>query len=183
MISAIKTAQKNKDTVGGKFQVIITGVPYGLGSYRSWNSKLNSKLSQAISSINAIKSVEIGMTSPSELYGSQLHDEIGWKKNKFIRYNNNAGGIEGGISNAQPIIINGTMKPLSTLSKPLRSIDIKTHEKQKAHKERTDSCAVPAAAIIAESMASIVITDMLLDKFGGDSMLQLQKHIKESAKY
>ena len=183
MILAIKTAQKNKDTVGGKFQVIITGVPYGLGSYRSWNSKLNSKLSQAISSINAIKSVEIGMTSPSELYGSQLHDEIGWKKNKFIRYNNNAGGIEGGISNAQPIIINGTMKPLSTLSKPLRSIDIKTHEKQKAHKERTDSCAVPAAAIIAESMASIVITDMLLDKFGGDSMLQLQKHIKESAKY
>ena len=183
MISAVKKAQKNKDSVGGKFQIIITGVPYGLGSYRSWNTKLNSKLSQAISSINAIKSVEIGMPSSSDLYGSELHDEIGWGINKFIRYNNNAGGIEGGISNAQPIIINATMKPLSTLSQPLRSVDISTHQKKKAHKERTDSCAVPAASVIGESMASIVIADMLLDKFGGDSMLQLQKHIKQSAKY
>ena len=183
MISAVKKAQKNKDSVGGKFQIIITGVPYGLGSYRSWNTKLNSKLSQAISSINAIKSVEIGMPSSSDLYGSELHDEIGWEKNKFIRYNNNAGGIEGGVSNAQPIIINAIMKPLSTLSQPLRSVDISTHQKKKAHKERTDSCAVPAASVIGESMASIVIADMLLDKFGGDSMLQLQKHIKQSAKY
>ena len=183
MILAIKKAQKNRDSVGGKFQIIISGVPYGLGSYRSWDAKLNSKLAEAISSINAIKSVEIGMPSASDLYGSDLHDEIGWSKNKFIRYNNNAGGIEGGMSNAQPIIINATMKPLSTLSKPLRSVDISSHENKKAHKERTDSCAVPSAAVIGESMACFIIADMLLDKFGGDSMKQLHQHIKQSAKY
>ena len=183
MIDAIKIAQKNKDSVGGKFRVIISGVPYGLGSYNSWNEKLNSKLSEAISSINAIKSVEIGMPSSSKLYGSELHDEIGWENNRFIRFNNNSGGIEGGMSNSQPIIISATMKPLSTLSKPLRSVDIKSHENKKAHKERTDSCAVPAASIIGESMACLVIADMLLDKFGGDSIRQLLSHIKQSAKY
>jgi len=183
MIDAIKIAQKNKDSVGGKFRVIISGVPYGLGSYNSWNEKLNSKLSEAISSINAIKSVEIGMPSSSKLYGSELHDEIGWENNRFIRFNNNSGGIEGGMSNSQPIIISATMKPLSTLSKPLQSVDIKSHENKKAHKERTDSCAVPAASIIGESMACLVIADMLLDKFGGDSIKQLLSHIKQSAKY
>ena len=183
MIEAIKKSQNNKDTVGGKFKVIVSGLPYGLGSYRTWNSKLNAQLSEAILSINAIKSIEFGLKSASDLYGSQLHDEIGYKKNKFIRFSNNAGGIEGGMSNAQSIIINASMKPLSSLSKPLKSVNIDSLESDLAHKERTDSCAVPAASVIAESMTCLVIANALLDKFGGDSMKQLHAHIKQSAKY
>jgi len=183
MIEAIKKSQNNKDTVGGKFKVIVSGLPYGLGSYRTWNSKLNAQLSEAILSINAIKSIEFGLKSASDLYGSQLHDEIGYEKNKFIRFSNNAGGIEGGMSNAQSIIINASMKPLSSLSKPLKSVNIDSLESDLAHKERTDSCAVPAASVIAESMTCLVIANALLDKFGGDSMKQLHAHIKQSAKY
>ena len=183
MIETIKHSQKNKDTVGGKFKVVVSGVPYGLGSYRTWDTKLNAQLSEAILSINAIKSVEFGLKSASNLYGSELHDEIGHQKNQFIRFSNNAGGIEGGMSNAQSIIINASMKPLSTLSKPLKSVNIDSLESDLAHKERTDSCAVPAASVIAESMTCLVIANALLDKFGGDSMKQLHAHIKQSAKY
>ena len=184
MINAIKTAQKNGDSVGGEFQIIITGVPYGLGSYIQWNEKLNASLGRALLSINAIKSVDFGLGShSSSLLGSQLHDEIEYKKGKFVRTKNNAGGIEGGMSNAETIIITATMKPLSTLVKPLKSVDIMTHKNKLAHKERTDSCAVPAASIIAESMVAITIADELLNKFGGDSMKELKDHLKVSAKY
>ncbi len=182
MINAITRAQKNGDTVGGQFKILISGVPYGLGSYISWSKKLNAKLAESICSINAIKGVSFGANNVSDSLGSQLHDEIEYKKNQFTRTNNNAGGIEGGMSNAQTIIINATMKPLSTLTKPLKSADINTKEKKLAHKERTDSCAVPAAGVIAESMACIVIADAILEKFGGDSMGQLLEHFK-SAKY
>ena len=182
MINAIKKAQKNGDTVGGQFQVLISGVPYGLGSYISWNKKLNAKLAESICSINAIKGVSFGINNASDSLGSQLHDEIEYHNHQLVRTNNNAGGIEGGMSNAQTIIINATMKPLSTLTQPLKSVDITTKEKKLAHKERTDSCAVPAAGIIAESMACIVIADTILEKFGGDSMDQLLEHFK-SAKY
>ena len=181
MIAIIKKAQKNGDTVGGEFRVLISGVPYGLGSYISWNKKLNAKLSEAICSINAIKGVYFGSEKSSYSFGSELHDEIDYKKT-YTRTNNNAGGIEGGMSNAQTIVINGMMKPLSTLTQPLKSIDIKSKEQKLAHKERTDSCAVPAASIVAESMACLVIADTLLEKFGGDSMVQLKQHLK-SAKY
>ena len=178
----IQKAQKNGDTLGGQFRVLVSGVPYGLGSYSSWNKKLNAKLSEAICSINAIKGVYFGCENASNQKGSELHDEIGFKKGKFVRSNNNAGGIEGGMSNAQTIIVNGMMKPLSTLSKPLKSIDIKSKKGELAHKERTDSCAVPAAAIVAESMVALVIADTLLDKFGGDSLSSLNHHL-QSAKY
>ena len=182
MIETIKSAQKNGDTVGGQFRVLVSGVPYGLGSYSSWNKKINAKLSEAICSINAIKGVYFGADNASDLFGSQLHDEISFEKGQFTRVNNNAGGIEGGMTNAQTIIINGVMKPLSTLSKPLKSVDIKSKEDKLAHKERTDSCAVPAAAIVAESMVALVIADTLLDKFGGDSLSSLNQHL-QSAKY
>ena len=182
MIETIKSAQKNGDTVGGQFRVLVSGAPYGLGSYSSWNKKINAKLSEAICSINAIKGVYFGADNASDLFGSQLHDEIGFEKGQFTRVNNNAGGIEGGMTNAQTIIINGVMKPLSTLSKPLKSVDIKSKEDKLAHKERTDSCAVPAAAIVAESMVALVIADTLLDKFGGDSLSSLNQHL-QSAKY
>ena len=182
MINIIKNAQKNGDTVGGKFQVIVSGVPYGLGNYTSWDKKINAKLSESISSINAIKSVSFGKDNTSHSFGSQLHDEIEFKNQKYIRTNNNSGGIEGGMTNGQNILINAEMKPLSTLTKPLKSIDIKTKKVQLAHKERTDSCAVPAASIVAESMVCITILDSILDKFGGDSMKELKQHFK-SAKF
>ena len=182
MINIIRNAQKNGDTVGGKFQVIVSGVPYGLGNYTSWDKKINAKLSESISSINAIKSVSFGKDNTSHSFGSQLHDEIEFKNQKYIRTNNNSGGIEGGMTNGQNILINAEMKPLSTLTKPLKSIDIKTKKVQLAHKERTDSCAVPAASIVAESMVCITILDSILDKIGGDSMKELKQHFK-SAKF
>ena len=184
MIKAIKEAQSKGDSVGGEFRLIINGLPYGLGSYTQWNKKLNSSLSEAICSINAIKGVSFGLGNKStSTLGSSMHDEIYFKNNKFIRSQNNAGGIEGGMSNAQPLIITASMKPLSTLTKPLQSVDIKTHKKKLAHKERTDSCAVPSASIISESMAALVVADELLYKFGGDSMHELLQHMQLSAKY
>jgi len=180
MIDTIKNAQNKGDTVGGKFMIIVSGAPYGLGGYTSWNRKLNSKLSESISSINAIKSISFGINNSSSLFGSQLHDEIEYYDNQFQRTKNNSGGIEGGMSNGQNILISAEMKPLSTLTKPLKSIDIQTKEKKLAHKERTDSCAVPAASIVAESMTCITILDAILDKFGGDSIKDLKEHYKSA---
>jgi len=180
MINTIKQAQKNGDTVGGKFQVLVSGAPYGLGSYIAWDKKLNAKLAESICSINAIKTITFGRDSSSDNYGSELHDEIFYNNNHFTRSTNNAGGIEGGMSNAQHITISATMKPLSTLSQPLQSVDIKNKKSKMAHKERTDTCAVPAAAVIAESMVAIVLADSILDKFGGDSMQELKQHFKSA---
>ena len=124
----------------------------------------------------------MGFESARQL-GSAVHDEIGWDGKKYTRYSNNAGGIEGGMSNAQPIVIRAVMKPIPTLIKPLRSVDIETKEEKLAHKERTDTCAVPAASIVAESMLCFVLADAMLEKFGGDTMDQLKAHIKVSGKY
>jgi len=171
MISAIDKAKNNGDSVGGKFEIIATGAPFGLGSYSQWNKRLNAKIAQAVMSIPAIKSVEIGAGSDSANYfGSEIHDEILFKNGKFIRPTNNAGGIEGGISNSEPIVVRATMKPIPTLTKPLRSVDILTKQLANAHKERTDSCAVPAASIVGEAMLAFVLADVFLEKFGGDSM-------------
>jgi len=184
MIKAIDNAKSNGDSVGGIFQVIATGLPYGLGSPMQWDSKLQAKISGMMMSVNAFAGIEIGSGfNKAEKLGSQVHDEIGWDDEKYIRYSNNAGGIEGGMSNAQPILIRMAMKPIATLIKPLRSIDIDSKEKKLAHKERTDSCAVPAASIIAESMLCFVLADAIIEKFGGDSIEQLKAHIKATAKY
>jgi len=184
MVEAIDNAKKNGDSVGGVIEIYCNGLPYGLGSYSQWNKKLQSKISETILSINAFKGIEFGKGfDVSKEYGSNIHDEISFKDNKYQRNTNNAGGIEGGMSNAQPISIKISMKPIPTLVKPLNSVDINTHESMKAHKERTDSCAVPAASIIAENLLCIVIADSILSKFGGDSMLQLKEHMKNTAKY
>ena len=184
MINIIDQAKKDGDSVGGIFEIIATGLPYGLGNYTQWNRKLQVKIAESIMSINAFKGIEIGLGfAQASEFGSQVHDEIGWNGEKYIRYTNNAGGIEGGMSNAQPIIIRSIMKPIPTLIKPLRSIDIDTKEEKLAHKERTDSCSVPAASIISESMLCIAIADSLLEKFGGDTMEQLKKHIECTGKY
>ena len=184
MINTIDDAKNSGDSVGGIFEVIATGLPYGLGSYTQWNQKLHARISALMMSVNAFKGIEIGGGfGGAEKFGSEVHDEIGHDGEKFIRYSNNAGGIEGGMSNAQPIVLRMEMKPIPTLIKPLRSVDIHTKEEKDAHKERTDSCAVPAASIIAESMLCFVLADALLEKFGGDSMEQLKAHISATAKY
>ena len=184
MIKIIDKAKANGDSVGGVFEVIATGMPYGLGSYTHWDRKLQSKITSLMMSVNAFKSIEIGEgLGTGAKFGSEVHDEIGWDGKKYKRFSNNAGGIEGGMSNGMPITVKMAMKPIPTLIKSLRSVDIITKENKNAHKERTDSCAVPAASIIAESMMCIVLADVILEKFGGDSMKQLFKHIEVSAKY
>ena len=184
MINVIDAAKQSGDSVGGIFEVIASGVPYGLGSFTQWTEKLQARISAMMMSINAFKGIEIGSGFRSAAkFGSEVHDEIGHDGKKFTRYSNNAGGIEGGMSNTQPIVLWMSMKPISTLIKPLRSIDVITFEKKKAHKERTDACAVPAASIIAESMLCITLADALLEKFGGDSVEQLKAHMNATAKY
>ena len=184
MIAAIDGAKEDGDSVGGIFEVVATGLPYGLGSYTQWDQKLHARITESIISINAFKGIEIGagFAKAGEL-GSEVHDEIGWNGNKYIRHSNNAGGIEGGMSNAQPIVIRAMMKPIPTLIKPLRSVDIEDKVEKLAHKERTDSCSVPAASIVAESMLCFVLADAMLEKFGGDTMEQLKAHINASGKY
>ncbi len=184
MVEAIDKAKNSGDSVGGIFEVIATGLPYGLGSHTQWDRKLHARIAEALLSVNAFKGIEIGLGfAQAEKYGSEVHDEIGWENGKYIRYSNNAGGIEGGMSNSQPIFIRCVMKPIPTLIKPLRSVDIKSKEAKLAHKERTDSCAVPAASIVAESMLCFVLADALLEKFGGDTVEQLKAHMEASARY
>lgn len=184
MIATIDNAKKAGDSVGGIFEVIATGLPYGLGAHTQWDRKLHTRISAMMMSVNAFKGIEIGGGfDAAERFGSEVHDEIGHDGESFTRYSNNAGGIEGGMSNAQPIVLRMAMKPIPTLVKPLRSVDIHSKEEKDAHKERTDSCAVPAASIIAESMLCFVLADALLEKFGGDSMSQLKAHMEATAKY
>ena len=184
MISIIDKAKKSGDSVGGVFEVFSTGLPYGLGSPMQWDRKLQAKISSMMMSVNAFKSIDIGSgIDMASKFGSQVHDEIGYNGKNFTRYTNNAGGIEGGMSNAQPLVVQVSMKPIATLIKPLRSVDLISKKVKNAHKERTDSCAVPAASIIAESMLCFVLLDSILEKFGGDSLKQLKNHMKVTAKY
>ena len=184
MIDTIDKAKKNGDSVGGIIEIYCTGLPFGLGSYTQWDKKLQSKISESLLSINAFKGIEFGMgfDAASNL-GSDVHDEIIIDNKKLGRRTNNAGGIEGGMSNTQPLAIRLSMKPIPTLTKPLDSVDIQTNSASKAHRERTDSCAVPAASIIAENLLCVVIADAVLSKFGGDSMDQLKSHIEQSGKF
>jgi len=184
MIKAIDRAKKNGDSVGGQFEVIATGLPYGLGSYVHWDRKLHAQISSVLMSINAMKSIEFGNIDViRNQTGSNVHDQMHNEGEEIKRRTNNSGGLEGGMTNSEPLILRMTMKPLSSLVKPLDSVDIDSKEEKKAHKERTDSCAVPAASIIAENTLSFVLADAILDKFGGDSMKQLIAHYKLTAKF
>lgn len=184
IVSAIKKARKAGDSVGGVCEVVATGLPYGLGSYTQWHRKLPARLSFGLLSINAFKGIEFGAGfDQTRQYGSEVHDEIYFKGGKFQRPTNRAGGLEGGTSNAQPIVIRLAMKPIPTLVKPLQSVDINTKKSAAAFRERTDACAVPAASIVAEGMLAILLADALLEKYGGDSLAELKLHMKISAKY
>jgi chorismate synthase len=171
IIKKIKSAKKNGDTLGGTFYVIVSGVPVGLGSFTSYDSRLDADLAHAIMSINAVKGVEIGEGFGSaDKFGSDVHDEIIYRNNLITRRTNRAGGIEGGISTGLPIIIRASMKPISTLMNPISTIDLKSFKKVEARRERSDFVAVPACSVIGESMTAWVIANRFLDKFGGDSM-------------
>ena len=178
MIKHINDTRRKGDSIGGIFEVLASGLPPGLGSYTHWDRKLDARLAAAMMSINAMKSVSIGDgMNVAEASGSQVHDEIILQGNKIRRASNHAGGIEGGMSNGELIQVQVSMKPIPTLARPLRSVDIKTREPGIAHKERTDACAVPAASVIGEAMMALVLTDAILEKFGGDSLGQVKAHI------
>ncbi|MBW7887773.1 MAG: chorismate synthase [Bacteroidetes bacterium] len=178
-ISSIKACKKKGDTLGGIFEVIISGVPIGLGSYVHFDRKLDGQLAQAVMCIQAIKGVEIGDGfENAKRFGSQVHDEILSKNGKVIRPTNRAGGLEGGVTNGENIIIRGAMKPISTLANPLRTVNIVTKKTEQSRYERSDVCAVPAAAVVGESVVAPVIANAFLEKFGGDSIKEIKKRVK-----
>jgi chorismate synthase len=184
MIAAIDTAREAGDTLGGAFEIIATGVPVGLGSYVQWDRKLDGRLGQAILCIHAIKAVGIGIGPEVALRpGSRVHDEIlppPSAQSAPARPTNNAGGLEGGVTNGQDLRVTGFMKPIATLMNPLRSVDLTTMQNAPAAIERSDVCAVPAAAVVGEAMVSFVLADAFLEKFGGDSVEEIARHYAAS---
>lgn len=181
MMEAIDTARERGDTLGGRLAVVAQNVPIGLGSYAQWDQRLDGLLAQAVMSIPAIKTVEIGEGQQlADKYGSTVHDEISWDQNlkKYIRTTNHAGGIEGGVSNGEPIIITATMKPIPTLMKPLQSVNMTQKTPDKRYKKRSDICSLPSAAVIAEAMVALVLADQLCKKFGGDSIGEMKDNME-----
>ena len=194
MRKAIDKARKNGDSLGGIFEVAVTGVLPGLGSHVQWDRKLDANLAKALMSIQAIKGVEVGMGfEVAGRFGSEVHDEIFYKPGqgtrgkgqeswplvpRFYRKTNNAGGIEGGMSNGEPILLRAAMKPIPTLYKPLRSVDINTKGFFQASVERSDICAVPAASVIGEAVVALEIANVFLEKFGGDSLDEIKRNYR-----
>jgi chorismate synthase len=185
MIAAIDAARDAGDTLGGAFEVIATAVPPGLGSYVQWDRKLDGRLGQAVMCIHAIKAVGIGIGPEAAVRpGSRVHDEIlppPTENLRPVRPTNNAGGLEGGVTNGEDVRVTGFMKPISTLMKPLRSTDLTTMTEAPAAIERSDVCAVPAAAVVGEAMVAFVLADAFLEKFGGDSIEEIERHYETTA--
>jgi chorismate synthase len=172
MVEAIQTAQKSKESLGGTFEIVVTGVPPGLGNYMQWDLRLDGLLAQAIMSIPGIKGVEIGMGfDVAHHAGSAVHDPVHWdSQHGMQRCSNHAGGLEGGMTNGEPLVVRAAMKPLSTLMDPLPSVDVVSKVPTPAHIERADVCAVPAAGRIGEAMAALTLARVALEKFGGDAL-------------
>ena len=177
MKAAIDAAGERGDTLGGVFEVVVLGLPPGLGTYVHWDRKIDARLAAAIMSINAIKGVEVGLGfAAARTPGSQAHDEISYDAARgFYRQTNRAGGTEGGMTTGDPLVIRAAMKPLSTLRRPLRSVDLRTKEVVEAAVVRSDVCAVPAAGVIGEAMVAFVLADAFLEKFGGDAMAHIRR--------
>lgn len=177
MISAIDAAKAEGDTLGGIVEVIVEGVPVGLGSHVQWDRKLDGRIAQAVVSIQAFKGVEFGIGfDAAKNKGSQVHDEILFTENGFSRRTNRAGGLEGGMTTGEPIVVRGVMKPISTLYKALQSVDIDTKEAFTAQIERSDTCAVPAAGVIMENVVAWEVAQAFLEKFGGDSIEEIRRN-------
>jgi chorismate synthase len=188
MKEEVDQALRTGDTVGGVFEVIAHGVPPGLGTYANWDERLDARLAGAVMSLQAVKAVEIGRGVAAAFSpGSAVQDEIGYQREReeeseaftgFTRKSNRAGGIEGGVSNGQEIIVRGYLKPISTLRRPLESVDFATREQVKAAYERSDVCVVPAAGVAAEAMVAFVLAREALNKFGGDSLGELRRNFE-----
>ena len=177
MVADIDEVGDKGDTLGGTFRVIARGVPLGLGSYVHWDRKLDGRLAQAILSINAIKGVEFGAGFEGAARpGSQFHDQIDYQEGRFRHLTNRAGGLTGGVTNGEPIDLRVAIKPISTMKKPMASVDLKTKEKVEAHYERSDVCVVPAAGVIGEAVVALTLAEAFLEKFGGDSMSEIERN-------
>jgi chorismate synthase len=181
-IERIDQARRDRDTLGGVFEVQVLGAPVGLGSYVQWDRKLDGRLAQAVMSIQAIKGVEIGEGfQNARTPGTRAHDAILPGDDGPHRASNRAGGLEGGVTNGEPVIVRGAMKPISTTLTPMQSIDVRTGEGALAQYQRSDICAVPAACVVGEAMVAFVMADAFLEKFGGDSIAEMHEHFKSAA--
>ncbi len=179
MMKEVDLATEARDSVGGAFEVIARGAPPGLGSMAQWDERMDGQLAQAVMSIQAVKGVEIGSgIENSARRGSDVHDEIGYDQrlSRFTRKTNRAGGLEGGITNGEYIVIRGYLKPISSLRRPLESVDMKSKETVKAAYERSDVCVVPAAGVVGEAMVGLVLASAFLNKFGGDSLTEIRRN-------
>ncbi|PEB52623.1 chorismate synthase [Bacillus pseudomycoides] len=185
MMQAIDDAKANGDSIGGIVEVVVEGMPIGVGSYVHYDRKLDAKLAAAVMSINAFKGVEIGIGfEAAHRPGSQVHDEILWdKENGYTRKTNHAGGLEGGMTTGMPVVVRGVMKPIPTLYKPLQSVDIDTKEPFTASIERSDSCAVPAASVVAEAAVAWELATALIEQFGVDRMDCIRENIEKHNEY
>lgn len=178
MVAAIDAAGERGDTLGGTFRVIATGLPIGLGSHVHWDRKLDGRLAQAILSINAVKGVEFGAGfEGASRPGSEAHDQIDFSGTAFTHHSNRAGGLTGGTTNGEPVDLRAAIKPISTMKKPMQSIDLVSKERVEAHYERSDVCVVPAAGVIGEAVVALVLAEAFLEKFGGDSIAELERNV------
>lgn len=173
----IDKAKEAGDTLGGKFEVIYENLPVGLGSFVHWDRMLDGKVAQAVMSIPAVKSVSIGNQDAYKMLGSEFHDQMYLENGKIVRKTNNAGGIEGGMTNGEPLIVTAVMKPIPTLRKPLKTIDLKNMEQTEAHFERSDTCAVEACSVVAENRIACVLLDEFLLKYGGDNFEEIKNRL------
>jgi chorismate synthase len=186
MIERIREAKHKGDTLGGVFEVVVTNPPLGLGSYAQWDRRLSARLAMALMSIQAMKGVEEGMGfEAARRFGSEVHDEIFYDKTegRFLRGTNNAGGLEGGMTNGQPIVLRTAMKPISTLYNPKQSVDIITKEPQEATIERSDICTVPAAGVVGEAVVAFEMAVAMAEKFGGDNMEEMRRNFESYLAY
>lgn len=173
----IDKAKEAGDTLGGKFEVIYENLPVGLGSFVHWDRMLDGKVAQAVMSIPAVKSVSIGNQDAYKMLGSEFHDQMYLENGKIIRKTNNAGGIEGGMTNGEPLVVTAVMKPIPTLRKPLKTVDLKNMEQTEAHFERSDTCAVEACSVVAENRIACVLLDEFLLKYGGDNFEEIKNRL------
>jgi chorismate synthase len=181
MKAEVDAVLRTGDTIGGVFEVVVHGLPPGVGTHANWDERMDGLLAQAVMSLQAVKAVEIGRgVTAAESLGSTVHDAIGYEGDggftKFSREKNNAGGIEGGISNGEDVVVRGYLKPISTLRRPLGSVSFETREPVKAAYERSDVCVVPAAGVAAEAMVALAIARLVIEKFGGDSLREMQRN-------
>ncbi len=181
MKAVVDEAYRTGDTVGGVFEIVAHNVPPGLGSHITWDTRLDGRLAQAIVSMQAVKGVEIGFAEEGAAsFGSKVQDTIGYDReaHRFTRGANRAGGLEGGMTNGQDVLVRGLLKPISTLRRPLESVDLVTREPTLAAYERSDVCVVPAAAVIGEAMVALVLAQAFLEKFGGDSLNETRRNFR-----